>query len=100
MIDLKKLQKEIYQNKLDKGFNVKDINMEFAYITEELGELIHAYRKNLPDIGEEIADITIYLIGLAEILGLDFEEELKNKVDKNRKRTYTRKNGKLERVGD
>ena len=26
MVDLKKLQKEIYQNKVDKGFNVTDIN--------------------------------------------------------------------------
>ena len=28
MIDLKKLQKDVYQNKLDKGFNVTDINKE------------------------------------------------------------------------
>ena len=26
MIDIKQLQKDIYQNKLDKGFNVTDIN--------------------------------------------------------------------------
>lgn len=100
MLDLKKLQKEIYKNKLAKGFNVKDVNMEFSYITEELGELIHAYRKDLPDIGEEIADIAIYLIGLSEILGLDFEEELEKKVAKNNHRVYKRKDGKLERVGD
>ena len=29
MIDLGKIQKEIYQNKVDKGFNVTDINKEF-----------------------------------------------------------------------
>lgn len=29
MVDLKKLQKDIYQNKVDKGFNVTDINKEF-----------------------------------------------------------------------
>lgn len=28
MVDLKKLQKEIYQNKVDKGFNVTDVNKE------------------------------------------------------------------------
>ena len=26
MIDLNKIQKDVYQNKLDKGFNVTDIN--------------------------------------------------------------------------
>lgn len=30
MIDLKQLQKDIYKNKLNKGFNVTDINKDFA----------------------------------------------------------------------
>lgn len=30
MLNLKQLQKQIYQNKLDKNFNVTDISMEFA----------------------------------------------------------------------
>ena len=30
MIDLKQIQKDVYQNKLDKGFNVTDINKEFC----------------------------------------------------------------------
>lgn len=29
MLDIQQLQKDIYQNKLDKGFNVTDINKEF-----------------------------------------------------------------------
>ena len=29
-MDLKKLQKEIYQNKVDKGFNTTDVNKEFC----------------------------------------------------------------------
>ena len=32
MIDLKKLQKEVYQNKIDNGFNVTDINKDFCLI--------------------------------------------------------------------
>ena len=32
MIDLQKIQKDVYQNKLDKGFNVTDINKEFCLI--------------------------------------------------------------------
>ena len=30
MTDLKKLQKEIYQNKVNKGFNITDIKKEFC----------------------------------------------------------------------
>ena len=36
MIDLEKLQKEIYQNKVNKGFNTTDINKEFCLTYGEL----------------------------------------------------------------
>ena len=95
MIDLKKLQKDIYQNKIEKKFNVTDIAMEFALTYEELSEAYHAYRKKLPDLGEELADVVIYILGLAEILEIDFEQELLNKIEKNKKRKYRKVNGVL-----
>lgn len=85
-MDLKKLQKEIYQNKVDKGFNITDINKEFCLLYGEVGEAYDAYRKGKDDLGEELADIAIYLLGLAEILGKDLEEEIKNKVQINKNR--------------
>lgn len=36
MIDLNDLQKQVYQNKLDKHFNVTDVSMEFALTYGEL----------------------------------------------------------------
>ena len=90
-MDLKKLQKEIYQNKLDKGFNTTDVNKEFCLLYGEVGEAYDAYRKGKDDLGEELADIAIYLLGLSEILGKDLEEEIKNKVQINKnknKRTW------------
>ena len=44
-MDLKKLQKEIYQNKVDKGFNTTDVNKEFCLLYGEVGEAYDAYRK-------------------------------------------------------
>ncbi|MFH1890321.1 MAG: hypothetical protein ABIJ91_02005 [Candidatus Kuenenbacteria bacterium] len=67
MINLNKLQKEVYQNKLDKGFNVTDIHKEFCFIYEELAEANRAYYKKKPDIGEELADVAIYLLGFVLI---------------------------------
>lgn len=52
MLDLKELQKVVYQNKLDKWFNVENVYQEFCYIEEELSEAYRAYRKKLPEIGE------------------------------------------------
>ena len=92
-MDLKKLQKEIYQNKVDKGFNTIDINKEFCLLYGEVGEAYDAYRKGKDDLGEELADIAIYLLGLSEILGKDLEEEIKNKVQINKNRKYKDVNG-------
>jgi NTP pyrophosphatase (non-canonical NTP hydrolase) len=93
MIDLKKLQKNIFQNKLDKGFNTTDINKEFCFIYGELSEAYDAYRKKKNDLGEELADVAIYLMGLSEIMGFDLEEEIMKKVAKNEKRKYEKSNG-------
>ena len=92
-MDLKKLQKEIYQNKVDKGFNITDVNKEFCLLYGEVGEAYDAYRKGKDDLGEELADIAIYLLGLSEILGKDLEEEIKNKVQINKNRKYKDVNG-------
>ena len=92
-MDLKKLQKEIYQNKVDKGFNTTDVNKEFCLLYGEVGEANDAYRKGKDDLGEELADIAIYLLGLSEILGKDLEEEIKNKVQINKNRKYKDVNG-------
>lgn len=88
MVDLKSLQKDIYQNKVDKGFNVTDINKEFCLIYGEVAEAYEAWRKKKDDFGEELADVMIYILGLAEISGIDLEDEILRKVNKNKYREY------------
>ena len=100
MIDLKQLQKDIYKNKLNKGFNVTDINKEFCFTYGEVAEAYEAWRKKKEDLGEELADIAIYLMGLSEMLGFDLEEEIKNKISKNEKRIYKNVDGTNIRVSD
>lgn len=97
-MDFKKLQKEIYQNKVDKGFNLTDIHLEFLSIYAELGEAFDAYRKKLPDMKEEFADVAIFLFGLAEMMGIDLEEEIVKKMEKNKNRKYKTENGVLMKV--
>ena len=99
MIDLKEIQKRVYKNKVAKGFNVTDIYMEFCYTHGELSEAFDAYIKKKDDLGEELADTVLYLLGLAEILGINLEEEILNKIDKNEKRQYIQKDGVNIRIG-
>ena len=93
MIDLKQKQKEVIQNKINHGFNTTDISMEFCLANGELGEAYIAWLKKQDDVGEELADVAIYLLGIAEILNIDLEKEIKNKIEKNSKRIY-KKNAK------
>ncbi len=95
MVDLKQLQKEIYQNKLDKKFNVTDVSMEFALTYGELGEAYDAYCKKKANVGEELADVAIYLLGLSEILDVDLEKEILDKMEINKKRVYKKIDGVL-----
>ncbi len=89
MIDLQQLQKETYQNKLDKGFNTTDIALEFCRAHEELSEAFKKYNQDEDGVGEELADVAIFLLGISEIMGFDLETELVNKMEKNKKRKYT-----------
>lgn len=87
-MDLKSIQKEIYQNKVNKGFNVTDVNKEFCLTYGVMAEAYEAWRKHKDDLGEELADVAIYLLGLSEILGIDLEDEIQKKVYKNSRREY------------
>ena len=90
---MKEVQKEILENKKRHGFNTTNIEQEFCRLYGEIGEAYDAYYKGLDTFGEELADVAIYLLGIAEILNIDLEKEIKNKIEKNSKRIY-KKNSK------
>ncbi len=97
MVDLDKLQKEIYQNKVDKGFDASDtrgnIFRQFCHIHGEVSEAFDAYFKGLDTLGEELADVCIFVLGLCEIKGISLEQEILKKIEKNKNRIYEKKNG-------
>lgn len=98
MLDLPKLQKEVYDNKVAKGFNTTDIPFEICMLHEEVSEAYRAYRKKMPDLGAELADVAIYLMGLAQILNIDLEKEIVAKMEINKNRVYKMVNGDLTKV--
>ncbi|WP_371650493.1 MULTISPECIES: MazG-like family protein [unclassified Streptomyces] len=100
-MDIRTAQQQAWQNKLDKGFNVSDVPLEFGLLNAEVGEAFTAWRKRLPDFGEELADVLLYLVALAEMNGIDLDDEVARKLEKNRRRVYTRdEKGVLHRVSE
>ncbi|WP_294761357.1 MazG-like family protein [uncultured Lactobacillus sp.] len=92
IIDTKKLQKAVMENKKKHGFNTTDIEFELLRLHGEANELFEAWRKNnKKNINEELADVGIFLLGIAEMLGSDLGEDIVNKMKINEKRIY--KNG-------
>ena len=99
-MNLKKVQKEVWENKVNKGFNTTNVELEFCLLYEEVAEAFDAYRKKKDDLNEELADIAIYLLGISEMLGYDLEDEIVKKVSKNKKRVYKKIDGVNVRVSD
>lgn len=99
-MDLKQTQKDIWQNKLNKGFNTTDVSKEFCLLYGEVAEAYDAYKKKKDDLGEELADIAIYLMSISEMLGFELEDEILKKVEKNKKRVYQNIDGVNVRISD
>lgn len=95
---LHEMQKAIYQNKLDHHFNVTDVNKEFCLLYGEVAEAYDSWRKKKEDVGEELADVAIYLLGLAEIVGVDLGAEIERKMEINRDREYQMVDGVLQKI--
>jgi NTP pyrophosphatase (non-canonical NTP hydrolase) len=89
-LEISHAQKLAWSNKIAKGFNTTDVALEFGLLTAEVGEAFTAWRKRFPDLGEELADIVIYAMALAEMNDLDLDAEVENKIAKNGARIYNR----------
>ena len=98
-MELKEMQERVYQNKLKHGFNVSNVELEFCLLEGELSEAFEAYIKKHDNLGEELADTAIYLMGLSQILGIDLETEVEKKMKINEAREYVKVNGVLVKKG-
>lgn len=84
-------QKDIFENKVQHGFNITNPYKEVRYMMEEVAELMRAIENgDKQNISEELADIVIFAYGLAEVTHSgDLDKTIFEKMDKNSKRIYT-----------
>lgn len=88
MTDIRAVQAATWRNKLDKGFNTTDVPLEFCYLSAEVAEAFDAWRKGRDDLGEELADVAIFLVSIAEMNGVDLQAQVEQKLAKNAGRLY------------
>lgn len=102
---LNALQAWVKNMKAANGWTPTDFRHEFVFLVEEVGELAKAHKKTRldatltaeqkakrDDVGEELADVFVYLLSLANVAGVDFETAFAVKVEKNRNREWTKNN--------
>ena len=94
-MEIRELQKRAYQNKLNHGFDTTNVYREFCLLNGEVAEACEAYIKKWDNLGEELADVAIYLVGLSQMVGIDLQTEVEKKLAINEKRKYVEVNGVL-----
>lgn len=90
IVDIAEVQRLAWANKLAKEFNTADVALEFGLLTAEIGEAFTAWRRRDAGLGEELADILIFLVGVAEMTGTDLAAEVERKLAVNAARQYRR----------
>jgi NTP pyrophosphatase (non-canonical NTP hydrolase) len=89
-LEIRSAQKVAWDNKITKGFNTTDVPLEFCLLQGEITEAFQAWRRRQDDFGEELADVALYLLSIAEMNGIDLQTEIENKIRKNKARAYER----------
>lgn len=85
----KTVQAYILANKIKHEWNTTDTNFEMLLAYHEMAELTTALLKHdHANIAEELADITIYLLGIAEMTDVDLAQAVHKKVAINDHRVY------------
>jgi len=94
----KALQAYVWQTNIDRGVDLVDPSKKLVLLMEEVGEVARAIRKSVgmgftnttktSELGEELADVQILLLGLASMMDVDMVKAVADKEDKNKQRVW------------
>lgn len=95
---LKDFQKYVSELEIERGFSQQTVHDKCLLLGEEIGELFKAIRKSeglaidinssFSEIGDELADIFIYICAIANRKGIDMESAFLKKEEKNKQRIW------------
>jgi NTP pyrophosphatase (non-canonical NTP hydrolase) len=96
--DMKKLQLYVQRTGIERGFSSETSQDSFMLLVEELGEVAKAMRplhgvkvaddSTLSELSDELADVQLLLLSLANKLGIDIWDAVVQKEKRNRTRTW------------
>jgi len=81
-IDLDAVLREVHRS------NMSKLGGDGKPLLRDDGKVIKSERYVPPDLAQELADVAIYLLSLAEMLGIDLQDAIEAKLAVNAARTY------------
>lgn len=93
MATIRDLQKRAWENKINHHFNTTNVEREFCLLEAEVSEAYLSWLRREKGLDLELADVAIYLFGLAEMNNIDLEEAIETKMKINEQRKYKKVNG-------
>jgi NTP pyrophosphatase (non-canonical NTP hydrolase) len=76
-MELRRLQ-ELMREMYFERDSERGLHATFTWLVEEVGELAKAIREGR-GVGEEVADVLAWLLSVANLIGVDVEEAVRNK---------------------
>jgi NTP pyrophosphatase (non-canonical NTP hydrolase) len=91
VINVGEIQEAAWANKIAKDFNTDNVDREFNLLRAEVAEAYEAWlHGDGRGLAGELADVAIFLAGLSQMVGVDLEQAVIEKLAVNARRTYTR----------
>ncbi|MGW8528235.1 MULTISPECIES: MazG nucleotide pyrophosphohydrolase domain-containing protein [Nocardiopsidaceae] len=97
-LTLEEIQDYVAKMEVERGFSDSTLIEQALKLAEETGEVCKAVRKHsslgvdpnsaVGGLGEELADVLIYIAALANRTGIDLSRALREKESVNAKRTW------------
>ena len=96
--ELKDFQEYVREMIKERGFEKESIPEIFMLLSEEVGEMAKAARKQIdmktdnnsrkPELAQEIADVFIYLLDICNHFNIDLEKAFRDKEEINKKKIW------------
>jgi predicted house-cleaning noncanonical NTP pyrophosphatase (MazG superfamily) len=87
-MDIRSAQKIAWDTRMAKGINTNDVSLGFGLLSGEVSKAFDAWNKGRREMAEQIAAITILLLRLAEMVGIDLQEVVEAKLAVSKSRIY------------
>ncbi|MDY0810673.1 MazG nucleotide pyrophosphohydrolase domain-containing protein [Kitasatospora purpeofusca] len=95
---LEDIQQYVADMEVERGFSGRPVVEQCLQLGEEVGEVFKAIRKTegmhldpnskVGKVGDELADVLIYVCAIANRMGIDLADALRNKEAVNETRTW------------